>query len=389
LILIDVDFFKSLGLIKAQITARLGSSLTAVLETSHNALRIWITATKTDVSVLAQSPGLCSAVEAQLGAQSQHDELATTGALEQIRHLLSGPLREYGFMDFAVIAPDGTQIAASRPQEVGQNDLMRGDSATISSALAGRAAVGLPFLRQPGGPTAVKAAMLAAAPVYDRSGAIIAAFLFMLDPSRDFTEITRLGRFGHTGETYACDRRALLLTNSRFETEPSVGAGDAILSRQIRVPGNRPVTRPLTRMAESAIAGNSSFDTVGYRDYRGIPVIGTWLWDRDLGLGLATEMDLAEAYGFWYIIRRLTIIMLLAIGGAVAAMFIILISRARIKACSFAQEQARKRPAGSACSSFPRITKPSQCYRAGLGSFDEIDAGFFGRFSRGGFQEPY
>ena len=32
-------------------------------------------------------------------------------------------------------------------------------------------------------------------------------------------------------------------------------------------------------------------DTEGYRDYRGVQVFGAWLWNADLGLGLATEID--------------------------------------------------------------------------------------------------
>ena len=45
-------------------------------------------------------------------------------------------------------------------------------------------------------------------------------------------------------------------------------------------------------------------DTKGYRDYRGVPVFGAWLWNADLGLGLATEIDVAEAMSNYYQIRR-------------------------------------------------------------------------------------
>ena len=45
-------------------------------------------------------------------------------------------------------------------------------------------------------------------------------------------------------------------------------------------------------------------DTNGYRDYRGVPVFGAWLWNADLGLGLATEIDVAEAMSDYYQIRR-------------------------------------------------------------------------------------
>ncbi|WP_040853088.1 PAS domain S-box protein [Thiorhodospira sibirica] len=93
---------------------------------------------------------------------------------------------------------------------------------------------------------------------------------------QELGQFTRIGRIGKTGETYAFDRDGTVLTPSRFA----------------------PVYAPdgsLTRMAASALLGKSGVDTMGYLDYRGVPVIGAWTWSESLGLGLATEMDLAEA----------------------------------------------------------------------------------------------
>jgi polar amino acid transport system substrate-binding protein len=88
------------------------------------------------------------------------------------------------------------------------------------------------------------------------------------------------------------------------------------------VAGQRPrierSQQPLTRMASHAIqlkanmakAGQTNghskvaIDTNGYRDYRGVPVFGAWLWNADLGLGLATEIDVTEAMSGYYQIRR-------------------------------------------------------------------------------------
>ncbi len=64
--------------------------------------------------------------------------------------------------------------------------------------------------------------------------------------------------------------------------------------------GERPEVRrnelPLTRMAESAISGQSSIDVDGYNDYRGVPVVGAWRWLENYGFGVASETDVAEAY---------------------------------------------------------------------------------------------
>jgi PAS domain S-box-containing protein len=49
-------------------------------------------------------------------------------------------------------------------------------------------------------------------------------------------------------------------------------------------------------MAEQCLSGRSSMDLVGYSDYRGVPVIGAWLWESSLGYGIATEMDVSEVF---------------------------------------------------------------------------------------------
>ena len=68
------------------------------------------------------------------------------------------------------------------------------------------------------------------------------------------------------------------------------------------------LNRPLTFMAERAILRNkyrrTNFDSAalvidmdveGYRDYRGVPVFGAWLWDMNLDVGVAVEIDVEEA----------------------------------------------------------------------------------------------
>jgi hypothetical protein len=153
--------------------------------------------------------------------------------------------------------------------------------------------------------------MFVGAPVRDSTGAVIAALTFRLDPGLDFTAILRRGRIGASGETYAFDREGRLISESRFDDQlRSIGLlgpeDRGILNVELRDPGEKLLRagasgrprdqQPLTRMAESAIAGEAGIDLDGYRDYRGVPVIGAWLWDSDLELGLTAEIDRDEAY---------------------------------------------------------------------------------------------
>ncbi|MHC4429769.1 MAG: serine/threonine-protein kinase, partial [Planctomycetota bacterium] len=55
-------------------------------------------------------------------------------------------------------------------------------------------------------------------------------------------------------------------------------------------------TLPLTKMAASATAGIDGLDLEGYRDYRGVEVIGAWRWLPQYNMGVATEIDVSEAF---------------------------------------------------------------------------------------------
>jgi len=87
-------------------------------------------------------------------------------------------------------------------------------------------------------------------------------------------------------------------------------------------------------MAADAIQGNSGYDVDGYNDYRGVPVVGAWRWLDDYGMGIATEIDLAEAYRPMYILRRALIIVFgFLIASSVAIfVFTIIVSRLNQKA---------------------------------------------------------
>ena len=197
--------------------------------------------------------------------------------------------------------------------------------------------------------------MTVAAPIYDEKGRVIAALALRVDPRRDFTETTTLARLAESGDTYAFDRNGRLLTEIRFDDELRkaglIGPDmDSILNVEIRDPGvsivegYRPKLprneQPFTRMAQSALTGNTGVDLEGYRDYRGVPVVGAWLWDQELNMGLATELDQAEAFAPYRRFRQLVLFLLLLMAGVTVALLLILRHRERLLASNAAFEQA-------------------------------------------------
>ncbi len=98
----------------------------------------------------------------------------------------------------------------------------------------------------------------------------------------------------------------MMVSNSRFDHDlillgllPDQPNSKSILNLLLREPGGdmtrgyRPVKRrselPLTRMASSAIEGQGGVDVEGYKDYRGVPVVGAWTWLPEYEIGIAQK----------------------------------------------------------------------------------------------------
>src|SRR5262249_54035926 len=112
-----------------------------------------------------------------------------------------------------------------------------------------------------------------------------------------FIPLLHEGRPRDTGETYAFDADGLLLSESRFDDELRRSGAlrpdqSGMLQMVLRTPT---AGAPLTRAAERAIRGEPGMDLDGYNDYRGVPVVGAWVWSRALEMGVATEIDVVEA----------------------------------------------------------------------------------------------
>lgn len=148
--------------------------------------------------------------------------------------------------------------------------------------------------------SAERLVILAGAQVASGTGGLL---LFAFDAEDDFLRI--LGQPGPlpTFETYAFDEAGLMLSNSRFP-EHLLASGllaaegqQTPLRLRVAEPSEGPVEQwPLTRMAEEATRHHNGFDTRGYRDYRGTPVVGAWRWVPEYGFGVAAEVDQAAAY---------------------------------------------------------------------------------------------
>jgi eukaryotic-like serine/threonine-protein kinase len=151
--------------------------------------------------------------------------------------------------------------------------------------------------------------MQVAAPlIYD--GVVRGALALIIDPDSEFTRILSVARSGDSGETYAFDQTGLLISRSRFDDQlKKLGLLDATnassaLNVRLRDPGGdltkgfktTTAMEGLTLCVSNAIAGDDGFELIPSRDYRGVPVVSAWRWLPELGIGVVTQIDAAEAY---------------------------------------------------------------------------------------------
>ena len=347
--IVIVIAWMALNNVKEKIQADAGDALQTVLQTTQESLNLWAENKKFDLSQLAADPRAVFLVEHLLQSPRDKDALLKSLQLRELRKFFQSNKDRLGNAGFFVIAPDFINIASMRDDNIGAKNLIANQALDLlNRAFRGEAVMVSPIwsdviLNPSSGLAAgVPPTMFFAAPIKNNRGAIIAVVSQRIDPSQDFTRLIQLGRIGKSGETYAFGKYGKLLSESRFDSDlRTIGlikAGQkAILNISIRDPGGNMLKgftptvpryqQPLTLMADQATRGKSGMNVAGYRDYRGVRVYGAWLWDGNLGIGLATEINEADALSPYRTARNVIVIVLaitvvLALGSLAVAVFI-------------------------------------------------------------------
>jgi len=319
--LVALTSFFTLKQIKKETTENTLNSLQTVLFTVKEGHAILIRQFEMETETLSKSPQVVNLTQQLLMLHKRKVPTQASQPLEELRELVSPVLEKLSGKGFFVIAPDHISIASMRDKNLDTINLIQHQKAELLSNAFSGFTTFIPTIRsdialkKEKDPDHRPVTMFVTAPIRDKYNNIIAVFALRIDPLQHFSNIARLGRIGESGETYAFDSQGTLLTESRFfnqllESHIITKNQSDILNLRIADPGRNLLTNttfetldknlPLTRMAASATQGHSGFDMEGYRDYRGVMVFGAWLWDRDNGFGLATEINVEEALQSYY-----------------------------------------------------------------------------------------
>jgi len=321
------------------VAQRLRTELEARVDADARAVRLWYAKEKGLAVTAARDPQVRESVLQVLdlaAAGASEEELQSACAEVAGRVDLCSASVDSGFDTLLVSDASGRDLAWSwlvRPE--GVRPLRAGD--TVARALTGEVAVGPPILAPSGdgddAPPFTR--VFASVPVRGDDGKVAGVLTFGADPRRELLPLLEPARAGDTGESFAFDADALMLSHSRFDEQLRktglIGeslASSAAFTVELRDPGGDLVagftpglarrSLPLTRMAGDATSGKDGVDVVGYRSYRGIAVVGAWRWMDDLGMGVATEMECDEAYAPLNVLMRAFIVLAGLVGIALA-----------------------------------------------------------------------
>jgi hypothetical protein len=285
------------------------------------------------------------------GAPDAGRMLTRAAAQEALRARLGPRLAVCGYVGFFVVTPGGVVAAADQDPPVGQA-LTGYRKEMFDRAVKGERLVSRPF-RSPllltdehGEHRADLPTMFVAGPLRDPQGRPFAALGLRIRPEDKFTAVLGSVRFGQSGEVYAFDRTGLLMSESRFDADlRRVGLladrpdSRSVLTVEVRDPGanlpagERPAAgradQPLTLLAAGVVKGTDGCDADGHRDYRGVPSVGAWRWLPEYEIGVAAEVDAAEAFRPVYVLRRAFWSLIGLLGLSAAGIFVVMLVLAR------------------------------------------------------------
>jgi eukaryotic-like serine/threonine-protein kinase len=358
-VLLSMVGFAVRGAIESTMRSNLESQLNTVLDLETAMLQTWFKVQESNVESAANNMQTRNLAHQLLELEEGEDGNASDPRAQlrtQLTKSLAPGMTAHDYDGYMLVNKNNKILSASRTELV-DRDLPVEYQPYIAKALDGVSCLSPPFasvvaLRDEKGnvrtgiPT-----MFVCAPVRDDSFQVVGVLAFRIPPQREFSRILALGQFGKSGESYAFDENGRMVSDSRFDEDLILNGliadeegSRSILRLLIRDPGGnitegfRPKQRrselPYTLPVEEAIAGRPGIHVEGYRDYRGVKVVGAWTWLPDAEIGVVAEIDYAEAFRPLTILRWTFrgLLTLLTLSALAIFVFTVIVARLRREA---------------------------------------------------------
>jgi len=249
--------------------------------------------------------------------EASPDQLNANPLQTEFRRAFSLSQGREGLQGYFIISPDGRSLGSLGSDNTGTRNLLWSEPEFVAAMRTHGGALS-PLMTsdvnlQNGGVSldGKPLTLFVGVPVYLDGGTEPAAYFTLRIPPIGL--LTRQGqaRSGVGGVSYLVDRLGRLHADRSWlnlDMEQFGLRGETFRGRPYlfaRDPGKNLLTDPggigdrsalpLTRSAAGLQRGDGE-SLAPYRDHRGVTVVGSWVWDDKLGLGVVTEIPAAEAF---------------------------------------------------------------------------------------------
>lgn len=348
-ILFLTSIFWILNTIKSGIKEDLGIQMTNLQQAIHSSLHYWRESHGEIAIRMADQDEIRQLTQQLLSLPPRKKSiLANHHAQKRLRTLLKPLLLQQDYQGFFIISPKGINLGSMRNVNLGMVNLVQqAEPDFIRQVINGHTEISLPTISdvplpdQKGVLRSNQFSSFVMTPIRDDSKQIIAILAFRISLNKFFRELLASGQFGKTGESLLINKEGRVLSPSRFSDKlHQTGKLTESINFIPHDPGINLLTtdkppinleqQPIMYLVKQTLEKRHVLDLEGHRDYQGIKVIGTGLWDEHEGMAFITKQDYAEAFGTYYAIRNtlfgITLITTLLLTGLI---FSIIYSRQR------------------------------------------------------------
>ncbi|MCP4159912.1 MAG: PAS domain S-box protein [Deltaproteobacteria bacterium] len=312
-----------LNRIKTQIKMDVHDKLNIVLNSSQLFISSWIDDMIDDIEYLAENESVKDSIKQLLSAYAKGEKIVNHPAQSKIRTHFSSWIKKHGVKNFYVINTSGITIISTMNEKIDVNPSVKQEKFFIRTIKGLPQFVpsfkSVPLSNLKGDIRIEETTMSILVPGYDKSGRVNVVFAARFDPAKKFSKLIHVARTGQTGDSYAFNKEGKARFDSNLRQLGILKPHEKLMiSLLVTDPGGNIMTgfkpdisrdkMPLTFMANNAVSGKSGYNLQGYRDYKGVPVVGSWTWDKKYNLGFAYEIDVAEAYQSYKTIRIIVVI---------------------------------------------------------------------------------
>lgn len=289
--------------------------LAAINNAANSNFNEWVNIESERVQDIASERELVVFTEKLIGDDPEKSNLLKKPALLWLRSFISTRNIKSSNVNYFVISKDDITIAAKNDNQIGKKNIVAHMyPQLINKAFNGSTVFLPPFIEHSiNNLTSVNKMpkMYILSPIFSSMGEPIAVLALGYDPQKDFSSIFQAASFMDTGETYAFSEHGEMLSPSKYQEElekiglvrkGSSAEGNFVL----RDPGGNLIKgfkpeiehdlQPLTYGVNYAINDGNTYQLSEYRDYRGVPVLGYWVWNYDYNIGIMTEVDKTEVF---------------------------------------------------------------------------------------------